>query len=273
LNPWYRHTNVPQAIREKDLRSFYLTRLGLDDERKNREILLDVIKRASSNSYVVVKKPKLSREIEFHFSQKPDSYPDPVSHLHGDIKSVKAFYTKPGYLLLTHGDLRGANFSVDNQILVWLDGYENVDWGSALADMAGLESILKFYCIDILNPVELYQFERAVLSPTHFDGLKDYDASALPGEMHPILRAIAHVRSKAKRMAGVDMEEYYANLFFFTMRELISEEIPSTRPSMPEIRKLHALLSSAMICYRLKNWDHWTGWPGGEKVPWGAGKP
>lgn len=266
LRPWYRHTRAPLALQKHDLRLLYLTRLGLNDKEKNREHVQEVIEHASAYGVSIEQK---NHEIGFQFSRKSNLYPDPILHLHGDTRSVKIFGVKPSNLCLTHGNIREMNFSVDDRMFVWLDGYESVEWGSPTADMAGLEVILKFHCMESLGLHELYEFEREVLSPTHFDELRSRNISSLPQDIQQISNTIDYVRINwAKRMANGDMEEYYANLFFFTMRELISEETPSAYRSYPEIRKLHALLSAAMLCHRLKNWDNWSGWPNAKPRIW-----
>jgi hypothetical protein len=258
--PWYRQSGAPLSLQGKGLRSFYLDRLGLKERGEAGRSIHELIETAPSYG-LWVEQPGTEISFRFRPRERPDFYPHPLLHLYSGKKS---FELTPSQVRITHGDLRDTNLCVDADGVVWLDGYESMDWGPAVTDVTGLEAILKFRCMESLNWYELYQFERTVLSPTRFDEpLKTQGHSR---EIQQILSVIDHLRKEwAKRLSSTDMQEYYASLFFFTMRELVSEETAvGLRP--PEVHRLHALLSAAMICFRLEHWNNWTGWPGPKQV-------
>jgi len=150
-----------------------------------------------------------------------------------------------------------------------LDGYENMDIGPVVTDAAGLEAILKFHCTeDVLSVQQLYQFERISLLPSDLNELNGLaenpnrlvEVGVCSPEMQRLFRIIVHLRNQwAGMLPGPDLQEYYASMFFFTMRELLNEEISLKR-------RLHAFLSAAMICYRLEHWKNFVGWPGPKQV-------
>lgn len=251
-------------FQDKDWRALYLDRLNLREQATVGKAIQTLIEQASRYGLSI---EQTGIELGFRFLPRkdPDFYPYPLPYLYGNKKGLEL---TPSRISITHGDLRDENFCVDTSGVIWLDGYENMDWGPAVTDAAGLEAILKFRCSESTwSFPQLYQFERAALFPTyHRDQMPSRDD--YPAEMQQLLRMIEHLRKEwSGVLFGSDLREYYASLFFFTMRELVTEET-STESRSSVIRKLHALLSAAMICYRLENWKDFAtkGWPGSKEV-------
>lgn len=254
--PWYRQIGFPLDLQSKDMRSFYLDRLGLRERKKVGRSIKELIEKAPSYGLPVEQK---GAELGFRFNPRgrPVFYPHPLLHLYDDKQN---FGFTPSQVCITHGDLRDTNLCVDTHGVVWLDGYENMDLGPSVTDVAGLEAILKFRCMQSLSWHELYQFEREVLVPTRFDD--PLKVQGRPPETQQLLSVIDHLRKRwARRLSSTDMREFYASLFFFTMRDMMAEEM-SWGGRQLEVRRIHALLSAAMICFRLQHWSNWTGWPG-----------
>ncbi len=253
--PWYRQVGAPSTLRDKDLRSCYLKRLGIPDKQRLEGLMREVVEKASSYGARVELGGK---EVGIAIPQRaqPHQYPNLVLHLYGDDSRLKVFDAKPSQFGISHGNLCGSNLCVDRKGIVWLDGCENLEWGPYVADVAGIEALLKFRCLEWNNPRDLYRLERLILLR---DDLEPKTQDTLPLEISQTLKWIAHVRQRANALSSDDILEYYASLFFFTMREFVAKE---TKP----VQKLHALFSAAMICYLLVHWDKWDGWPGPETV-------
>jgi len=260
---WSQSPQMLPVLQDKHLRALYLDRLNLREQATVGKAIQMLIEQAPSHG-LSIEQPGTELGFRFRPREKPDFYPHPLPYLYGNKKGLELM---PSRISITHGDLRDENFCVDTNGVIWLDGYESMDWGPAVTDAAGLEAILKFRCSESAWGFPLlYQFERAALFPTYYsDQMPSRDS---PPEMQQLLRMIEHLRKEwSGVLSGSDLREYYASLFFFTMRELVTEETSTeSRPS--EIRKLHALLSAAMICYRLENWKDFAmkGWPGSKEV-------
>lgn len=256
---WVQKVAVLPDLR-KDMRALYLERLNLANRVEVGSVIQKLIERAP---YYGLQVKQTGDEIGFQFRSRemPHFYPNPLLYLYGKRKGLEL---KPSRVCITHGNLRDENLCVDTEGIIWLDGYEDMDWGPAVTDAAALEAVLKFRCSeDTWSMYQLYQLERTALFPTHFDDILESPAHQ-PEEIQRLLRIVAYLRNTwAGVLSGTDLQEYYASLFFFTMRELVTEEA-STESRLSEKRKLHALLSAAMICYRLEHWEDFAlkGWPG-----------
>jgi hypothetical protein len=262
---WVRQATDSPNWRRKDLRELYLDRLGLRDQVKVGGVIQELIERAPDYGLWV---EQIGNEIGFRFRprEKSQFYSHPLLYLYGKKSDL---WLRSARLCITHGDLRNENFCVDPEGVIWLDGYENMDIGPVVTDAAGLEAILKFHCTeDVLSVQQLYQFERISLLPSDLNELNGLaenpnrlvEVGVCSPEMQRLFRIIVHLRNQwAGMLPGPDLQEYYASMFFFTMRELLNEEISLKR-------RLHAFLSAAMICYRLEHWKNFVGWPGPKQV-------
>jgi CheY-like chemotaxis protein len=199
------------------------------------------------------------QEIAFQFSDGPSlSFPDPVSYTFGPYDVLKARVP----CCVTHGDMNGNNVLVDPDGNTWLIDFERTGWGPVLRDFAELEAVIRWELVRERNLAHIYEFEKALIEPS------DLHASLEARPQHsPDLAKAVKVAMKLRRIAanvpGNDVRHYYAGLLFYAIRMIISGGITSpgqARPSL--IRRVHALLSAAMTCYRLEHWgDKWEGWP------------
>lgn len=258
FKPWHQQVGAPPHLRGKGLRSYYLDRFGLAGRGSFTQAFDRLVALAPEYGVLI---RRAGSTVKIKLAEAFETYPDPLAHLYGTVGSIKRFNSQPGQLRISHCNLRGKNMCVDADNVVWLDGYDGLGWGPAVADVAGVEAVLKFHCLED-NLRDLYQFEKLILSATQFGEAPA--ASAINSKkIRHALRWISHLRHGWGRKYASDMSEYYTNLFFFTMRELTAEDIS-------DLQKLHALISAAMICHRLKQWPR-LDWPGTGQVAFKGG--
>lgn len=250
--PWNKQKGPPPQI--KSLREHYLDRFNLRDRSAIESAVADLPDAGLRHRLLI----KLGRkEINFQLSGAFEPYPNPVLDLYGDVKELKILDKSPESLCIGHCNLKGMNFCVDNDANVWIDGYDRLEWGPSIADVAGLEALLKFNCLQEESLEEIYHLERLILSPTSFDN-SVFTYPFRSDKIKQVLKWIIHLRTTWARLYSSNIAEYYANLFFFTIRELIAEDTS-------EQQRIHALISSAMISHRLRVWPK-VDWPGRKQI-------
>jgi hypothetical protein len=246
---WYR-VRQPDGLEKKSLRSWYIEHLLVEDEKKMKSLLEHTIGDAGKCG-VRIQLKQNSLGVAFSTSAKYEFYPNPVHHVYrGNIKFLNS---NPSLLRIGHWDLRGSNLCVTKENVVVLSGYENLEWGPGVGDVAGMETLLKFHCQEHNRLFDLYNLEKRIFALESFDELPDQ--TSMDPTIQKTMEWVAHLRTgHARGLSSYDLSYYYANLFYFAMREFVSE-------SATDLQRLHALLSAAIICYRLENWDTWKGWP------------
>jgi hypothetical protein len=187
------------------------------------------------------------------------SYPNPYDYI---SNRARAFPQNP-LQCITHGDLNGNNVLVDRERRVWLIDFERTGWGPVLRDFAELESVIRWELTRSRNMHSLYRFEKALIESGDFGDEIDLPGRDVPDDLRKAIRALATLRQLAGQVSGAEMREYYIGLLFYAVRMIIAGGISSPGQSRPSlVRRAHALLSAAMIVYRLEHWDtRWKGWP------------
>lgn len=147
---------------------------------------------------------------------------------------------------LCHGDLHSRNILVDPEGHFWLIDFARVADTHVLRDFAELETDIKFNLLSEADLHVLLSFEQALLAPARF---RD-DTPTLTFESEHLDRTyqiVAHLRHIASTLIpGVgDMREYYQALLLHTLNILRLRHISDRK-------KLHALLSAALICQKLE---------------------
>lgn len=160
----------------------------------------------------------------------------------------RARFEIPTHLCITHGDLNGSNILIDSQRNTWLIDFYWTDWGHCLRDFVELETVIKFQLTSGKDLNELYNLEKALLSPTEFGE----EVSLPKGVSEEILKAteiISHLRNIAgmKVKPRKSLKEYYAGLFYQTINLLRFHKLIKRR-----VRKNHVLLSASMLYEKLQ---------------------
>jgi len=171
-------------------------------------------------------------------------YPDPTAYVYDDVKDFG-----PALKCTTHGDFNGDNLLVDKKHeFVWLIDFARTGKGSALRDFAELESAIKFELIEETDLSRLYRFEQKLLSCTALEDTPEPDID-MPPDLKKAMSVISALR---KHIPGiVSLSDYLVSLLFHAAWMVVSEgssppSVGQTRPVA--VRKLHALLSAAMLC-------------------------
>jgi CheY-like chemotaxis protein len=200
--------------------------------------------------------------LRFRFSEKDEAV-FPMPHRWADGQAGRFPSAVP--LGITHGDLNGSNILLDRDGRAWLIDFERTGLGPVLRDFVELEGVIRWELTSDRNFERLYRFEKALLDPDTIDGLR---TKALPPGISEDLTkawaAIAELRLQAVELvAGADARQYRIGLLFHALRMITFSGFTSPGQARPSLaRRAHALLSAAMVCYRLEHWDDWRGWPG-----------
>jgi hypothetical protein len=145
---------------------------------------------------------------------------------------------------------------------VWLIDFFRTGWGPILRDFGELETVMRFELLDTDNLRALYDFERSVLEPGRFDQEPLFHNRFHIRELEKLLRVLSGLRQLAQGIyQWDDMYEYYVGLLYYALKMVTWKGISSADRERFEIRQRHALLTAALIAYRLQHWDKWNGWP------------
>lgn len=260
---WYAQERVPKVEENQTLDHYFAENWRLKDRAKFLEVVDELTNsvpgkgiRLKANSRTANRPPTLA----FYMEGQKCSYPNPIDYLFAHKGLLASM--QPTLVGITHGDFRGANLCVDSKGQTCLEGHENMAWRPTVTDVAGIETTIKYHCLGIKaesrNLKLLYEMERTLLEPTEF--ATNLALSDEGDEIRKAVDIITHLRKKWGHVfAASGIREYYACLFYFAMRELVSDNLGSRHSS--DMRKLFALISAAMICYRIENWPQ-TEWPG-----------
>lgn len=183
------------------------------------------------------------------------------------VETHRHHFRPPRFICITHGDLNGRNMFVDQDKNVWLIDFFKTGWGPILRDFGELETVIRFELLQSANLTALYEFEKAILSPSGFDEPLSFpNRFGLP-ELDKALQALTMLRSLALKVyESADMYEYYVGLLYYALRMITWDGISSMDQGRYPARQRHALLSAALVAYRLQQWEAWEGAP--EKRRW-----
>lgn len=199
------------------------------------------------------------KHVRVKFGEVSFLFPSPLSFLENNRDK----FPVPRFECRTHGDLNSRNIFVDEDNKIWLIDFFKTGWGPILRDYAELECAIKFELIDTNNLGALYEFEKALLTPDHFGKPIEFANKFHVGELDRAQSAIAKLRKLAQDdLESLDIREYYIGIFYYAIKMMTWEGVSSAEIDRYPIRQRHALMSAAMIAYRLENWgDNWQGWP------------
>jgi len=260
---WHRQTQPPEDAKYRSkLKTFYLKRCRMENKDEMERIITKI---AAEDAPCHIGKLELNKDAAIKIQLSSSScfyeYPNPVWYMYADTgNKINSFGKLPNPLRITHGNLKHSNIWIDNDSNVWIDELESMGWGPGVMDIASMEIILKFHCLPRLfrtTAQELYKLEKRLLTPDQYDQVLIDDIYESDKNMKIVAQSIQYIRREwLRKLSTGQMKEYYANLFFLTMKEL--REL--TEPNQKRVR-LHALFSAAMICHRLLNWENTTVWP------------
>lgn len=165
---------------------------------------------------------------------------------------------KPVYLpihtAITHGDLHGENLLVDRDNLTWLIDFYRTGEGHIFRDFIALETTVKFQLLAEEEMSILYEFEKAIQAPREFTERLERSNLPISEEINKAFDAIDCLRRHAGRVVqpSEEMQDYYAGLFYQTMNLIRYYSLLQFKQ-----RKYYILLSAAMLCEKLINWQEW----------------
>jgi len=178
--------------------------------------------------------------------------PNPIYY----VTTHRDSFPAPRFICITHGDLNGRNMFVDQELNVWLIDFFKTGWGPILRDFGELETVIRFELLQTSNLTALYEFEKAILGPKGFDQPLHFQNRFGLAELDKAMKALTLLRFLAQRVyESADMYEYYIGLLYYALRMITWDGISSVDQNRYPARQRHALLSAALIAYRLQHWD------------------
>jgi CheY-like chemotaxis protein len=188
-------------------------------------------------------------KLRLALAEKPITLPNPQAYVYGDKAGKRRVRT-----CIIHGDFNGDNLLVDQQRnLIWLIDFARTGRGPALRDFAELECAIKFELITESSISQLAKFEKSLVMWEDLHTALDSETLAsLPPDLQRAAVVVAHLRSLVS--PAFTLAEYFTTLLFESAWRVITGggSTPSLGIVRPEqCRKVHALLSAAMLCQRL----------------------
>jgi hypothetical protein len=243
------------------LAAVYESQLSLDRPAKQRKLVTTLEALLNDQPFQgIAFEPHGDDSIKIHMDAKRFILPEPFCF----VKNYRTAFPTPRFQCRIHGDLNGRNMFVDEDSRVWLIDFFNTRWGPISRDFGELETVIKFELLETNNLMALYEFEKALLNLSSFDE---------PITLVPQLQQIGDISKAAtvitqlhhlaqEKFESSDMQEYYVGLLFYALKMLTWRGITAADRDRYPIRQRHALLSAAMIAYKLKHWERqWSGWP------------
>lgn len=177
---------------------------------------------------------------------KPDVLPNPASCLAGSPLLTPERAIQYGTLLRS---LDGDTVLVVPPDRAWITDYACLAPGPLVADYAIMEVAIKFDLTTCTDVLERYELEKDLTEPRQLDAAMQ---TSSPAELEKSLLAVKRLRKLASGPCGNDALPYYAALFAATTNRLLQTD-PKVRYSRPKIAALlHAALSLALICKRMR---------------------
>jgi hypothetical protein len=191
-----------------------------------------------------VNKPRISfPEIERDFA-------NPIYHSYLKDKPIYM----PTHTAITHGDLNGENLLVDKDNHAWMIDFNRTGEGHIFRDFVELETVIKFQLFDETNLSFLYEFEKNLLSPVKFSESLDRSKFELSEDAIKAFDSIECIRKHAGRVIqpSDEMQDFYVGLFYQTVNLIRYYNLLHLKQ-----RKNYILLSAALLCEKLANWQEW----------------
>lgn len=184
------------------------------------------------------------------FPHLEGKFTNPLYH---DFVEDKPIYL-PVHMAITHGDLHGENLLIDRDNHTWMIDFYRTGDGHIFRDIVALETTIKFQLFQEDDLKVLYQFEKCVQEPKKFTGVFDRSNFKNSEDANKAFDAIECLRNFAGRVVqpSEDMRDYYAGLFYQTLNLIRYYQILQFKQ-----RKYYILLSAAMLCEKLENWENW----------------
>ncbi len=197
------------------------------------------------------------------FEYKGQLFTNPIQFVSGEFerRRQRGFKT---FAAITHGDLNGRNFIVDDKKNIWLIDFSHVSRTHILKDFCKLEAEIKFCLTGLKNEADVdmaLDFERELLFKKTDNGgyaacdkLDElYADRPSPSDLRFVCawKCVQCIRNRAAVFMGKLAEqggsarEYYLGLLHYTLRVLCFEQLN-------EQSRTYALLSAALLCEALK---------------------
>lgn len=267
---------------DEDLISGFERQLSLDSPEQRQELRENLEALLDGKFFHRVAFSSKNEGIHVTLGKTEHLLPNPIRFL----QEKPEFFPHPSFMCIVHGDLNGRNMFVDEAGRVWLIDFYKTGLGPIFADVAELESAIKFELLKAKNLWALYKFEKTLLKADQFT--EDIQANFALPELNKAWAAIKKLRRIAFEIGeSDDMREYYASLFFYALKMITWQGISSVEKARRPIRQRHALLSAAMICDKLlgssqgkkgvvflahEYQEPWWGWIYGELKPFITGQ-
>ena len=230
---WYESRG---PLQKRNLYDIYKEQLGFNHEN---------LKRAVHFCF-----GKLAEEENIFFADLNKSYPNPIYW----IMSHERTFMIEIFTSVTHGDMNCNNIFVDTNSDTWLIDFAKTGKGHILRDFIELETTIKFELLTVPELKLLHNFESSIISPKKFTNKIGINEHTNNEEVKKAIQLIKCLRVAALDVIRPhdDMYEYYIGLFFHTINLLRYHWILQKKP---KARKYHILLSAAMLCEKLQNWE------------------
>jgi hypothetical protein len=156
----------------------------------------------------------------------------------------------------THGDLNPKDILVDRNI-GWLIDFYSTGWGHYLRDFIMLEAGIKFSLTQEFNLSSLIQLEKTLLARDNFG--EEYEFPYHEGEesLEKLFKCIKHIRKLAYELDELRkpqcVGEYYAGLFFTTLKMLQFFKAEGFTKSQNKKRLEFIFISAGLIYKKLEN--------------------
>jgi hypothetical protein len=126
--------------------------------------------------------------------------------------------------------------------------------GHIFRDFVELETVIKFQLFDETNLSFLYEFEKNLLSPVKFSESLDRSKFELSQDAIKAFDPIECIRKHAGRVIqpSDEMQDFYVGLFYQTVNLIRYYNLLHLKQ-----RKNYILLSAALLCEKLANWQEW----------------
>lgn len=262
---WYKAKRDWPNKDQDALASAYESQLSLSTLDKQQELVKSCEQLLTGESFHGITFKFHNRDhIRVQLGELDMLLPSPLEFL----KNNRTKFPIPKFECRTHGDLNSRNMFIDKDNKVWLIDFFKTKWGPLLRDFGELECVIKFELMDTNNFISLYEFEKSLLSPSRFDMSIEFVNRFHIAELNKARNIITMLRQLAQeQFESLEIREYYASIFFYSLKMLTWEGFSSAEMGRYPIRQRHALLSAAMIAHRLEHWDDkWRGWPADKTI-------
>jgi len=261
---WYQSTRPPTEPERKRLDLWYREQLNLLNAAavdKLHRAFNSLLERNNSKhgEFRILEDGLLSVRLN---ERGPLTLPNPI-HFAFDDKSgdrLGDLFPTPSKVAITHGDLHASNVLVGKSGETWLIDFHRTGWGPALRDFAEMESNIKFDLLEDGSLRARYDLERVLLFPRTLNEPLSPVSNLSPKHLRA-LAAIQRLREMAWSLTDTEStHEYYVGLLFLALKRISGSTSSSGGERDNTVAKYHALLSAAMICQILGQWEQLPPW-------------